>query len=162
MVSALLLAGCTSLPFIDHSAAPVPPPALMEGGNYRKFLTDNRQRLEQCAGGSDCEAALFNLGFVYAYPKSPYYNPAKAVEYFDELAQKYPRTSSAYTGRAWSALLRENISLEAKHRRLQTDLRTKEDSLRTKEDTIRSLRGQMDRSRELDIRLDKKERELLR
>ena len=59
----------------------------MESGNYSTFHTDNRQRLEQCAGGTDCEAALFNLGFVYAYPQSPYYNPAKALEYFDELAQ---------------------------------------------------------------------------
>ena len=127
----------------------------MESGNYSTFHTDNSQRLEQCANGTGCEAALFNLGFVYAYPQSPYYNPAKALQYFDELAQKYPNTSWAYTGRAWSALLRENISLDAKQRRLQT-------ALRSKEGTIRSLRGQMDRSRELDIQLDKKERELLR
>jgi hypothetical protein len=150
------------VPFIERPAVPVPPPTLLEGGNYRKFLADNRQRLEQCGGSADCEAALFNLGFVHAYPKSPYYNPSKAVEYFDELVQKYPNTSWAYTGRAWGALLRENLALEAKHRRLQTDLRSKEDAIRTKEDTIRNLRGQMERSRELDLRLDKKERELLR
>jgi hypothetical protein len=134
----------------------------MESGNYSQFLTDNRQMLAECAGKADCEAALFNLGFVYAYPRSPYYNPVKAVQYFDELMQKYPSSSWAFAGRAWSALLQENLAAAAKQRRLQTDLRTKEGTIRTKEGTIRNLRDQIDRSRDLDIQLDKKERELLR
>lgn len=160
LVSTLLIAGCVPQPQ-PPDLPPEPPPIVcpprlvMENGDYTTFLNDNRQVLAQCAGGTGCDEALFNLGVVHADPQSPYYNPAQAVQYFDQLTQQYPRTSWASAGRAWYALLHENRDLEEKRRRLQHDLRTREG-------TIRNLRGQIGRSRELDLQLDKKERELLR
>jgi hypothetical protein len=127
----------------------------MEGGNYARFLAENRQRLERCEDGAGCEVALFNLGFVHAYPPSPYHNPGKALRYFDELIKKYPQTPWAFQGRAWRALLTTHLASEEKRRRLQADLRSKDS-------TIRTLRTQLGRSREIDIEIDKKERELLR
>jgi hypothetical protein len=99
--------------------------------------------------------ALFNLGFVYAYPPSPYYDPGKALQYLDDLIKKYPQTPWAFQGQAWRALLTANLASEEKRRRLQTDLRSKDA-------TIRTLRTQLGRSREIDMEIDKKERELLR
>ena len=127
----------------------------MEGGDYAGFLAENRQMLERCEGGTRCEVALFNLGFVHAYPQSPYHNPTRALRYFDDLIKKYPQTPSAFEGRVWRALLTENLALEEKRRRLQADLRSKDA-------TIRTLRTQLGRSREIDIEIDEKERELLR
>jgi len=111
--------------------------------------------LERCAGGTECEVVLFNLGFVHAYPQSPYHDPSKALQYFNDLIKKYPQTPWAFEGRAWRALLTENLALEEKRRRLQADLRSKDV-------TIRTLRTQLGRSRDIDIEIDKKERELLR
>lgn len=99
--------------------------------------------------------ALFNLGFVHAYPQSPYYDPSKALRYFDQLSNTYPQTPWAYQGRVWVAFINKTLALEETRRRLQADLRTREA-------TIRSLQGRLDRSRDIDVEIDKKERELLR
>jgi len=151
----LMLAGCASLPSSNTADGAFPPQQVMEDGNYARFLMENRQRLEQCGGGVGCEVALFNLGFVHAYPPSPYHDPGKALQYFDDLIKKYPQTPWAFEGRAWRALLTANLASEEKRRRLQADLRSKDS-------TIRTLRTQMGRSREIDMEIDKKERELLR
>ena len=151
----LMLAGCASGPSPDKSSVAFPPQQVMEDGNYARFLAENRQLLERCQGGMGCEVALFNLGFVHAYPPSPYHEPSKALQYFDDLIKKYPQTPWAFEGRAWRALLTANLASEEKRRRLQADLRSKDA-------TIRTLRTQLGRSREIDMEIDKKERELLR
>ena len=151
----LMLAGCASGPPPDKPSAAFPPQQVMEDGNYARFLAENRQLLERCQGGMGCEVALFNLGFVHAYPPSPYHEPSKALQYFDDLIKKYPQTPWAFEGRAWRALLTANLASEEKRRRLQADLRSKDA-------TIRTLRTQLGRSREIDMEIDKKERELLR
>jgi hypothetical protein len=151
----LVLAGCASVPSSDKLRAAFPPQQVMEDGNYARFLAENRQLLERCHDGTGCEVALFNLGFVHAYPPSPYHAPSKALQYFDDLIKKYPQTPWAFEGRAWRALLIANLTSEEKRRRLQADLRSKDA-------TIRTLRTQLDRSREIDMEIDRKERELLR
>ena len=152
---ALMLAGCAAGPSFDASHAAFPPQQVMQDGNYARFLAENRQQLERCQGSTGCEVALFNLGFVHAYPPSPYHDPSKALQYFDDLIKKYPQTPWAFEGRAWRALLTANLASEEKRRRLQADLRSKDS-------TIRTLRTQLGRSQEIDIEIDKKERELLR
>jgi hypothetical protein len=152
----LWLAGCASVPpASDKPRVAFPPQQVMEGGDYAGFLAKNRRLLERCAGGTECDVVLFNLGFVHAYPQSPYHDPNKALQYFNDLIKKYPQTPWAFEGRAWRALLTENLALEEKRRRLQADLRSKDV-------TIRTLRTQLGRSRDIDIEIDKKERELLR
>jgi hypothetical protein len=151
----LMLAGCASGPSSDKSRDAFPPQQVMEDGNYARFLAENHQLLERCQGGTGCEVALFNLGFVHAYPPSPYHDPSKALQYFDDLIKKYPQTSWAFAGRAWRALLTANLASEERRRRLQADVRSKDA-------TIRTLRTQLGRSREIDMEIDKKERELLR
>jgi hypothetical protein len=131
-----------------------PPSRAMERSEYAKVLADNRRLLDQCKHSTGCDVALFNLGFVHASPQSPYYDPPKAVQYFDELLKKYPRSSWANEGRAWRALLQENVALAEKQRRL-------EDEFRSKDATVRSLQMQLERSRDLDIEYDKKKWELL-
>ncbi len=131
-----------------------PPQQAMESSEYAQFLADHRRMLEQCQQGTGCEIALFNLGFVHAYPQSPYYDPPKALQYFDELLKKYPQTPWAFEGRAWRALINENLASEEKRRRLEAEFRAKDA-------TIRSLQTQLNRSREIDIEYDKKKWELL-
>jgi hypothetical protein len=132
-----------------------PPQAVMERGDYKKFYADNLQTLEQCNGEAGCAMTLFNLGFVHAYPQSPYYDSSKALRYFDQLSKQYPQTPWAYQGRAWVALINKTLALEETRRRLQADLRTREA-------TIRSLQERLNRSRDIDVEINKKERELLR
>jgi len=153
--TAMMLTGCASVPSPAPPPSIFPPQQVMEDGNYARFLAENRQRLTRCQDGTGCEVALFNLGFVHAYPPSPYHDPGKALQYFDDLIKKYPQTPWAFEGRAWRALLTATLVSEEKRRRLQAELRSKDF-------TIRTLRTQLGRSREIDMEIDKKERELLR
>jgi len=151
--------GCTSSrgPTIQPPPSPpsFPPQRVMESGNYAQFLVENEWVLQNCAGGPGCEVALFNLGFAYAYTQSPYRNLTKALHYFSDLSQKYPQSPFAFQGRAWMAFINDHLALEEARRQLQANLRNREG-------TIRSLRAQLDRSRAIDVEMEKKERELLR
>jgi hypothetical protein len=142
-------------PIVENSASVFPPQRVMESSEYAKFLAENRRTLAQCKQSTGCEVALFNLGFVHAYPQSPYYDPTRALQYFDELLKKYPRTSWAYESRAWRALINENLALEGKRRRLEAEFRARDD-------TVRNLQMQLDRARDIDIEYDKKKLELSR
>ncbi|MBI4639518.1 MAG: hypothetical protein HY731_02425 [Candidatus Tectomicrobia bacterium] len=153
---AFLLAGCTRpLPHPVQLSPTFPPQTVMENGNYAEFLDENQRMLEKCVGETGCDVAIFNLGFVYAYPQSPYRDPAKALDYFDKLFKEYPQSFWIFQGQAWVAFINENVTLEKARRQLQIDLRTREA-------TIRRLQGQLNRLREIDIEIQKKEQELLR
>ena len=158
----LLLIGCTSgLPPriqstpVQSTVAAFPPQQVMEQNNYPEFLAENQRLLEQCGEGKGCDVALFNLGFVHAYPSSPYRDPVKALQYFGDLRAKYPQSPWAVQGHVWMAFLREALTLEESRRRLQAEIRSRETR-------IRDLRGQLNRVREIDIEHEKKERELVR
>src|SRR5262245_53336455 len=158
IVLPLLFLGCSCAPAARVQPAPVPifpPQRAMESGNYAEFLAENERALAECKDGTGCDVALFNLAFTYAYSQSPYRNPAKALQYLTELSKRYPQSPWAFQGRAWTALLNENLTLEEKGNQLQSNLRTREA-------TIRSLRAQLNRSRDIDVEMEKRERELLR
>jgi len=153
----LLSAGCTRVLSYPGRASLLafPPQKVMEDGNYQAFVAENEERLRQCQGEMGCDTALFNLGFAYAYVQNPHRDLAKALQYFGELLKQYPQSPWALQGQAWIAFISENLALGESRRQLQADLRTREAM-------VRSLRAQLDRSRAIDIEMEKKERELLR
>lgn len=152
----LFAAGCTTGASVVRQAHhPFPPQAVLEHGDYTSFLSENRQRLEHCKAGEDCAVALFNLSFVHAYPHSPYHDPSKAQQYVAELLKTYAKTTWASQGLMWLALINQRLTLEETQRRLQADLQQRES-------TIRSLQGRLKRLRDIDLQMEKKERELSR
>jgi hypothetical protein len=156
VVVGLLLTGCASSPVsLFRSQAAFPPQKVLERGDYRRFLVENQRQLAACGGGTGCDVTLFNLSFVYAYPESPYRDPQKARRYLRELHGRYPHSPWSSQGQVLLAFLNEQDSIEEAQRRLRTELRTRDA-------TIRKLREQLDRSREIDLAIEKKERELLR
>jgi hypothetical protein len=151
-----LACSCSPLVPVQPSPAPIfPPQRVMESGDYAAFVSENERALAACKDATGCDVALFNLGFTYAYAQSPYRNPAKALQYFAELSKRYPQSPWAFQGRAWTVVLNENLTLEEKGNQLQSNLRSREAM-------IRSLRAQLSRSRDIDVEMEKRERELLR
>lgn len=138
-----------------------PPQKVMESGNYADFLAENQAKQKACSETAPCEEALFNLGFCYGYSKSPYYQPAKATDYFEELCRKYPQSPWAYQAKAWMDLLRRTVSAETGRRRLQGQLKTIEEQLKAKNQNIGDLQKQIERSRDIDLGIEQRERELL-
>jgi hypothetical protein len=152
----LLLPSCTSSPTsLFRSQVTFPPQKVIENGDYRGFLVENERHLSACGGWTECDVTLFNLGFVYAYPQSPYRDPQKARQYLHELHSRFPQSPWTSQAQALLAFMNEQVSLEAAQRRLRADLRSRDT-------TIRKLRGQLNRSRDIDIDIEKKERDLVR
>jgi outer membrane protein assembly factor BamD (BamD/ComL family) len=127
----------------------------MKNGNYASFLAENEEILQRCRERPGCDMALFNLGFIYGYPRSPYRDPATALWYLDELIKTYPDSPWAFHAQAWISFINEGLVLEESRRQLQSHLYTREAR-------IRELREQLKAARQIDIEMDKKERELLR
>lgn len=152
----LLLTGCASLSTsLFQSQAVFPPQKVIETGDFRGFLMENQRNLSTCGEWIECDITLFNLGFIYAYPRSPYRDPQKARQYLRELHNRFPQSPWASQGQVLLAFMNEQVGLEEAQRQLRTGLRTRDAA-------IRKLQGQLDRSREIDIEIEKKERELLR
>jgi hypothetical protein len=155
VVMGFFLAGCTSPASLIWPPSSFPPQKVIESGDYKGFLAENQRVLGQCRGRLECDITLFNLGFVYAYPSSPYRDPQKARQYLDELQRRYPYSPWTSQGRVLLAFIDGQVSSDEAQRRLRAELRSR-DAM------IRKLREQLDRSREIDIEMEKKERELLR
>jgi hypothetical protein len=126
----------------------------MHSGDYKGFLAENQRALSTCRGDSACDLTLLNLGFIYAYPHSPYRDPQKARQYLRELQQKFPHSPWAAQGQVLLVFLNEQVNLEATQRQLRSGLRSRDAALR-------KLRGQLERSREIDLDIEQKERQLL-
>jgi hypothetical protein len=156
LVVGLCLTGCASSPTsLFQSQAAFPPQKVIQSGDYRSFLAENQRNLSACGGGTACDVTLFNLSFVYAYPQSPYRDPQKARQYLHQLRSRFPQSPWTSQGQVLLAFMNEQVSLEEAQRRLRADLRTRDAA-------IQKLQGQLNRSREIDIEVEKKERELLR
>jgi hypothetical protein len=152
----LFLAGCASSPMSSlWPQTSFPPQKVIQNGDYKSFLAENQHNLAHCRGGTDCDVTLFNLGFVHAYPSSPYRDPQKARQYLDELRGRYPRSPWTSQGQVLLAFMNDQVSSDEAQRRLRAELRAR-DAI------IRKLREQLNRSREIDIEMEMKERELLR
>jgi len=158
-ISLLIICGCAPAPVVTLPSPPplpaFPPQKVMENGDYVGFLAENQKALEECSGEDLCEVPLFNLGFIYAYPKSPYYNQNKGLPYFEQLIQKYPQSPWAFEATAWIDIMKKNMTSEDKRRRLQGQVKSKDAA-------ISDLKEQIKRSREIDMKIEQKERELLK
>ena len=181
-----LLSGCVS-PHVkpvseDELQAMFPPRAVMKSGDYKGFLTKNSEALKACPGPDGRAAALFNLSFVHAYPKSPYYDPKVALQYISELVAGAPRSRFATEALVWRELLvremRERnrarsmvrLRLKAKATGLQdkaamqkdwqVDRQILEEQIRSKDETIKELTRQIKGSRKIDLEIEKKEKRL--
>ncbi len=149
------LSGCAAgLSHLNRCRAPFPPQEVMKSSQYEEFLAKNKQDLKACSTRQSCEDALFNLGFVYAYSQSPYHDASRALRYFGRLVKDYPQSPRASEAVAWMALINRNLTLERRQRALQTQLKQKTA-------TIDKLHKQMQRSREIDVEIGRKERQLL-
>jgi hypothetical protein len=210
MVLGLLILSVGCAPTVKPQPAPpviqppplFPPQTAMQSGDYAAFLTENENALKNCQEPEQCAAALFNVGFLYCYPKSPYFNPVKGMKYLEDLIKGSPESPWAYQARIWVELLKK-YKIEVRKRqtrddgkqkeasgnetgkpnesqldkvlegqpekqvenpadsKAEADSRRLEEEIRSKDETIKELNRQIERSRQIDIEIDKKERGLL-
>ncbi|MDY0040060.1 MAG: hypothetical protein RBS57_07080 [Desulforhabdus sp.] len=162
LLLAFCLGGCAAKqPQLPSCDLIFPPQEVLKTGNYEGFLARNELLLTDCPGTNCCEVALFNLGFVHAYSKSPYYDQAKALKFFGELVKEYPQSPLSYESMAWMDLMEKNMALEKENTALNKKQRRLQSLLKSKSTTIGELREQMKKSRDIDVEMGLKEREIL-
>lgn len=183
----LTFAACAS----TASKTEMPPPIMMEpyfpphevirDGLYSAFLMKNQEALIECQEASQCAVYLFNLGFVYSYSKSPYFNQEKGVYYFRVLMDKYPESSFASLARIWTDLLNRCIAAEQTKHQLKGKLKSKEVTIRElqkkveekdeqlgekngeeKAESVEKKAEEEHRAREVEAEIDRMEREVRR
>ena len=168
---------------------PFPPQTAMQTGNYAGFFTENSEALKSCHDPEKCAIALFNLSFLYCYSKSPYYDPQMGLKYIEDLVRGAPESVWAYQATVWRDNLYKNVKKKVKKHPAQGNSKAKEtpgpqveepvrpeapaeseaesdrgameERIRAQEETIDRLSRQLERSREIDIEIEKKERGLL-
>ncbi|MGC8494747.1 MAG: hypothetical protein ACP5SH_23740 [Syntrophobacteraceae bacterium] len=182
----MLISGCMPShvqPVSEYGAGMFPPQAVMQTGDYKGFVAENSAVLKACKNPEQCAGALFNLSFVYAYPKSPYYNPSRALQYISDLVVGAPKSPWAAEALVWRELIvremkaanrnrwllqkrlkSQKADIEknaAKKRDWQVDRQLLEDEIKSKDQIIDQLTKQIKGSQKIDLEMQKKERELL-
>jgi hypothetical protein len=165
----------------------------MQTGDYANFFAENSEALKSCEDPDKCAIALFNLSFLYCYPKSPYYDTQSGLKYIDDLIAAVPGSQWADQARIWKELIEKNMKKKVRKRQIsRDDSKTKEaaespelqddsagpaepsqgkdwevdrqrmeDEITSKDEIIKKLRKQLERSRQIDIEMEQKERGLL-
>lgn len=158
---AVCLGSCAALQEKEPRGPVFLPQRAMESQNYDSFFKDNQSLLATCGAQGRCDGPLFNLGFLHAYSKSPYYDRPEALKYFARIVKEYPRSPLAYASLVWMDLITENVTLDKQQRELKRQVRSKNAAIKSRNATIHELRDQMKRSRDIDVEMGQKEREVL-
>lgn len=189
----VLIAGCASSHIQPVQKVVQPPPlfppqAVMQTGDYRAFLAKNSEMLKSCQDPDKCAIALFNLSFLYCYPKSPYYSPRKGLQYIADLVKGAPQSPWASQAMVWKDLVEKKMKRKIRRRPMtaleelkareapddsaspaetpqesdwEVDRLRMENEIKYKDEIIKELTKQIERSRQIDIEMEKKERGLL-
>jgi hypothetical protein len=136
--------------------APVfPPQVVLQTGDYIGFLKENQAVIRDCQDAVQCAMALFNLGFIYAYPNSPYYDQRVGQHYFDELVNQYPQSPWAFEASIWSELVKKGNGSEADRQRLRGAVRSQKTAIKELQKQIEQskeeLQKQIEQSKEVDM-----------
>lgn len=186
----VLIFGCTTSQIQSAQTAPplssFPPQTAMQTGDYAGFFKENSEVLKSCQDTDKCATALFNLSFLYCYPKSPYYNPREGLKYINDLIAGAPESRWACEARVWKYIIerstrrrirkrpeREDAAKQveepqelkdetSQEKESIADRQRMEYEIKTKDELIDKLNRQIERSRQIDIEMEEKERGLLR
>jgi hypothetical protein len=126
-----------------------PPHEVMQSEFYSAFLVENQEALLRCTDESLCAIYLFNLGFIYSYPKSPYFNQAKGTYYFDTLMNNYPNSSFSSLAKIWSELVKRCITAENTKHQLRGRLKSKEVTIKELQKKVEEKTEQVEEKTEL-------------
>ena len=142
-----------SWPVVSLPPSPCSSPGTFsaaESHRNRRFQGISRGESAQFVGmwwmdGMRCH--LFNLGFVYAYPQSPYRDLQKARQYLRELHSRFPQSPWTSQGQVLLAFMNEQVGLEEAQRRLRSGLRTRDAAIQKATGTAQSFAGDRYRNR---------------
>ncbi len=139
----LFLAGCATLKQMEAKREARQYLAraqdLHDQGDYEGSLRENQKALLLCGDVPPGDEALFNMGVIYAhcgYPKKDY---KKSVDLLKRLVKVFPRSPRVRQAKLWIGIVQENERLSRE---------------------IEELNRTIKKSKQVDIELDEKKKEL--
>ena len=137
------LAGCATLKEMEAKRETreylITAQKLLDQGDYEGSLKENQKALSLYDNVPPGDQALFNAGLIYAhygYPKRDY---QKSLDHFRRLLKVFPQTPYAGQAKIWIGILQENERLNRE---------------------IEELNKTIKKSKEVDIDIDEKKKEL--
>jgi tetratricopeptide (TPR) repeat protein len=114
---------------------------LLDRGDHEGSLKENQKVLSLYGNVPPGDEALFNMGLIYAHYEYPKRDYKKSLDLFKRLTKVFPQSPLVGQAKIWIGLLQEN-------ERLNTE--------------IEELKKAIKKSKQVDIELDEKKRELLK
>ena len=137
------LAGCATLKEMEAKRETreylITAQKLLDQGDYEGSLKENQKALSLYDNVPPGDQALFNAGLIYAhygYPKRDY---QKSLDHFRRLLKVFPQSPYAGQAKIWIGILQENERLNRE---------------------IEELNKTIKKSKEVDIDIDEKKKEL--
>lgn len=78
---------------------------LLSKGDYEGALRENQKVLSLAKDQSPADAAVFNMGLIYAHPKNPKKDNLRAINYFSRVVKNHPESMWAEQAKIWVAVL---------------------------------------------------------
>ncbi len=112
---------------------------LLDQGDYEGSLKENQKVLSLYGNVPPGDEALFNMGLIYTHPGYPKRDYQKSLDYFKRLIKIFPQSPLAGPSKIWIGILQENERLSRE---------------------IEELRKTIKKSKEVDIQIDEKKKEI--
>lgn len=95
---------------------------LMSKGDYDGSLRVNQKVLSLTKDQSPADAAIFNMGLIYAHPKNPKKDNRQAISFFARVVRNHPESPWVEQAKVWVAVLDgveklKQVDLEIEERR---------------------------------------------
>jgi len=78
---------------------------LLTGGDYEKALKENQKVLSLSAKRPPGDAALFNMGLIYAHDSNPKKDYKKSLGFFTKLIKEFPQSPLVEQAKIWVSVL---------------------------------------------------------
>jgi hypothetical protein len=162
LIGSVWLSSCSSMiggsdPLVPEGEKRTTPfeqsTSLFYHGQYEAAYNENQKILQEGRGAPD--VALFNMGMISAHSANPKKNYPRALSSFRTLVKDYPQSSMAEPAKTWIQVLEEYQKMVEEKRTLT---RERESLVQEKD----KLKYTIEKSRQVDLEIEKRRRETLR
>jgi len=84
---------------------------LLAQGDYEGAFNENSKILSLAIHRSPEDEALFNMGWIYAYPENPKKDYKRSIFFFKKLLEDFPQSPWSERAKIWLGILQENEKL---------------------------------------------------
>lgn len=133
--------------------------ALLAQGNYEAAFKENQKIVAEGKGPRDI--ALFNMGRISAHPSNPKKDYPRALRSFRTMVKLHPQSPLAEQARLWIQVLEEHQEVTEEKQKLAEERRAVSRDRETLSQERNKLKYTAERSRQLDIEIEKRRRQTL-